>query len=128
MSAIIVAFIIGHINSIDKSINVFRCETGESYVLFITSAVVISIIYMVLVKNFLNKRNIIIENISDGTLLILALHFKAITLLGLYLPFNIVSGFISSLVIMGVSYILIILSKKYCPILIGKMSSRHQTK
>lgn len=62
-----------------------------------------------------------IETISGGILLIMSVHYLMIKPLTALIPgSNVVFWMIDSLIILFITYVLILISKKYFPVLLGK--------
>lgn len=108
---------------LNGNVNVFRCQYGSSLPAFLIVSTSLSCIYFYIMRHLDLYGSPIIERISRGTLLILALHppmqvlqYKFLHLI----PDDMLSALLSTIVIIIVCYPLIILSEKYCPILIGK--------
>lgn len=93
---------------------------GLSMLLFYMNASVLSISFILLCRIILNRENTLARNISDGTLLILSLHYVMISpLKGIFGNWN--WGFIAiSLIIMAVCTLMILACRRWFPVLIGK--------
>ena len=101
-------------------LNVFHCRIGKNILFFYVVAFTMSITFMCLCRLLLNVKCIIIERLSKGTLLILATHLIIFWKIPkLPIP-DILQQLCSLVIVMLISYLLIVLSERYCPILIGK--------
>lgn len=102
-------------------VDMVQCLYGKSLIVFYLITNLISIVFIMLCNLLLRNENIIIKSISNGTLLILALHFPIMSTIKLIYDFNTpLSKLMLGVVIMFICYIGILLSKKYFPILLGK--------
>ena len=102
-------------------VDMVQCLYGKSLIVFYLITNLISIVFIMLCNLLLRNENIIIKNISNGTLLILALHFPIMSTIKLIYDFNTpLSKLMLGVIIMFICYIGILLSKKYFPILLGK--------
>ena len=96
---------------------------NSSFIVFFVNAVLGSL--LLFYACLFLKRSSIIEVLSVGTLIILGCHTRiaAISLMLLHRFYHneIFDGFVSPIISMIVSYFIIIMSQKYCPILLGKI-------
>lgn len=120
ITVLIFSFVLGQANY-GHSVNLFACHYGQNIIIFYLSSALISVCILFLFKLLLNRRIVFIENLSNGTLLILCLHLPLIWTLGKLFGDTNVSYFILSVIIVLLSYPLIILSNGFLPVLIGKM-------
>lgn len=103
------------------SVNLFRCTTGCSTLLFLLSSYAISLNLINVFQLCCTKTNAFVTVISSGTLLILCLHQYIIDLVMRHVDSsNVLVPVVMALVIVGLSYLAINISQRYCPILIGK--------
>ena len=102
-------------------VNIFRLTPGNIVPLFYLSAAIISICLVWLIYQTLKYRNSYIQLVSEGTLLIFAVHQAIFWPLREVLP----GGFWGSLIVALVTVFILSgfawLARKYCPVLIGKM-------
>ena len=102
-------------------VNIFRLTPGKVVPLFYISAAFISICLIWLIYQMLKVRNSYIQLVSEGTLLIFAVHQAIFWPLREVLP----DGFGGSLAVALVAVFVLSgfawLARKYCPALIGKM-------
>lgn len=105
-------------------LNVFHCRIGKSMFLFYVVAFVMSLSFLWLCKLLLNLKSVIIERFSKGTLFVLTFHLPIFWKIPHFRMPDLMHQFLCLLVIMFISYIGIVLSEKYCPILIGKRNSK----
>lgn len=101
-------------------VNIFRAtQAGNSIVIFYLVGFLLSYMIICIISTFLNRSSAIIETISSGTVLILALH--RMFLLGIIynLPKNNFTAITVSILVMIICYPLIVLSKKYFHAIIG---------
>lgn len=99
--------------------NIFRCVTGNSILLYYLICVSFSCLILYIFSKLFTKESTIILTISSGTVLILGLH--RMFLLGIIhtLPKNTFTAIIVSFIVMLICYPLIVLAKKYFPVLLG---------
>ena len=119
---LIVAFAISLLCSkINGAVNLTTCDIGKNYCFFLISGGLGSICLFEFLNRTASKSVRFVENISNGTLLIMSVHYLMIKPLKLLTPSDgIVIWLFDSVIIILITYILILISKKYCPILIGK--------
>lgn len=102
-------------------VNIFRLTPGKEVPLFYISAALISICLIWLIYQSLRVRSRYIELVSEGTLLIFAVHQAIFWPLREVLP----GGFWGSLAVALITVAILSsfawLARKYCPVLIGKM-------
>lgn len=102
-------------------VNLTTCEIETSYLLFLLSGSLGSISMFELLRRLTTKTNNIIRNISEGTLLIMSVHYLLIKPITTFLPStNVFMWIIDSFIILSITYCLILLSKRCCPVLLGK--------
>lgn len=102
-------------------VNLTTAETGRCYILFLISGSLGSISFFEFLRRIFNRPSRIVETISGGTLLIMSVHYLMIKPLTTLIPSATVCFWLlDSLVILGISYGLILISKRYCPVLLGK--------
>ena len=107
-------------NANGNGINVYHCYIGNSIFVFYLVAFFISVMIMLMCKTFLNFGSKIIKRLSNGTLLILAVHLIILWKTPKIGVECIIEPIIDTIVIMFVCYWLIYLSEKFIPELIGK--------
>ena len=108
----------------DQSINVFRNNVGNNILTFYIVTFSLSFISMTLCSILFNRRSKIVETLSQGTLLILATHLIIFWKIPkLPIP-DILQQLCSLVIIMLISYLMIVISERYCPILIGKRKKK----
>lgn len=115
--------ILGYFNSVKSGghLNVFNCETGYNVFAFLVVAYAMSYAVIKFFVCCFDKKNNVIITVSQGTLLILCLHQTMLDLLSRYMDINIVYiPFVMSIIVLAVSYFMIVVARKYCPILLGK--------
>lgn len=99
-----------------SGINSFRCAFGKNILLFYIVAFALSFILFFICFTFSRKDYHFIRTISNGTLFILCTHLIIIWKINIFLH----NSFVISAVVLLISYPLIMLIERYCPILIGK--------
>ncbi len=105
-------------------INVFRCVTGFNIILFWLVAVVLSYNFLKFIETFMTAKHKVVETISQGTIVILCLHQLVVNILTeRWGETSCISSLVISLFTMLVSYPIVKLSMRHCPILIGKKNS-----
>lgn len=107
-------------------INVFRCEGGTYVSLFYINAAMISLFWILLFSQFLNKRNLHVEKLAKGMIILLATHFTMIDLFALVLPLTIPMTFVVAILVMIIGYFLSVFSYVHFPILFGKYDFRRK--
>lgn len=116
-SQIVLGFYIAHQNGF---VNIFRCKPGDFVPLFYLSATLISVGLVQFVYETLNRSNGYIRLISEGTLIIFTLHQSIFWPLRELMPKGNLWALgiaLSAIVVLsGLAW----LSRKYCPVLIGK--------
>ena len=118
---LVVILILEGIGYFNGNVNIFRAtNAGDSIVIFYVVGFLLSYLIIVLISYFFNKYNSVVTTISKGTILILCTHQFFIVQINNLFPLNTITSVILSFVILSISYGLIKLSYKYCPILIGK--------
>lgn len=107
----------------DREVNVFRSDYGDNFMLFFSSATVLSVIYMLLFRINLNRRRIpIIEELSCGTIFILATHQLAFVVVSHFINLGMFGTLLSpffALLYVFVCIFPIRLCMRFCPILLG---------
>lgn len=116
-----VAFVAGYYNSGEIGVNVFRCIYGNNLLLFLITATYISVWYMIVFARAFTKQNRIIEDISVGTLLILAIHPTLIAFLKHLCLLNTITSLIISILMLVVFGFIIRFTKHRWPIVIGRI-------
>lgn len=102
-------------------VDMVQCIFGKNLLIFYFVSILISIILILICRSLLDVSSSLIETISNGTLLILALHFPMISFFRRLYSFDSpFSRFMLGVLIMILCYYGIILSKKHLPILLGK--------
>ena len=101
--------------------NLFRCVVGYSLFISLLVAYIISYCIILLLHLYLNFDLSVIKTISNGTLLILCTHLTVLYWLQLLFDSSKIGiPLLLTIVVMSLSYLLILLSSKYFPLLIGK--------
>ena len=102
-------------------VNLFRCTPGDIVPLFYLSATLTSVGLMLLIRHTLNFANSYIQLVSEGTLIIFALHQSIFWPLREWIPqgnlWALGIALTAIVVLSGLAW----LSRRYCPVLIGKM-------
>ena len=101
-----------------SGINAFRCDFGKNIFLFYLVSFALSIILFIICHTFSSKDYHFIRTISNGTLFILCTHLIIIWKINSILE----NSILISIIVLLISYPLIMLCERYCPILIGKRS------
>ena len=99
-----------------SGINAFRCDFGKNIFLFYLVSFALSIILFIICHTFSSKDYHFIRTISNGTLFILCTHLIIIWKINSILE----NSILISIIVLLISYPLIMLCERYCPILIGK--------
>lgn len=102
------------------AVDCIQSQYGDSLFTFYCVGTILSLMFICLCRILLNFESKVLRNISQGTLLILSVHYAMIgplnSILGKYNW-----GFIAiATIIMLVCYILILFCKRWMPVLIGK--------
>ncbi|OYP50848.1 hypothetical protein CIK97_04565 [Prevotella sp. P3-120] len=121
LSALLFAFMIGimKFENGGEITDMYHFCFGNSVVLYYVMAMLGTAALMIVARTL--PRNRIIEDISDGTFLILGVHFQVVKgLKPVVESIGDESQLVSLLLVLILCYPLIILSKIYCPILLGK--------
>ena len=105
---------------LNGSVIPFRLQLG-SVPLFYLGATFISISLIWLICETLRIRNSYIQLISEGTLLIFAVHQSILWPLRDVIPDGVWSAFVSTVLTILILSGFVWLARKYCPVLIGKM-------
>lgn len=106
---------------INGTVYLTTCDVSRSYILFLMSSIIGCICLFCMLQRLTRKSFSLIETISEGTLLIMSLHYLLIKPIVTFIPLDGFWGWmVDSMIIMGITTILVYLSKKYCPVLIGK--------
>lgn len=108
-----------HING---HVNVFRCSPADDPVLFFLNATLVSISLICLIYNLLNFANGYICLVSEGTLLIFAVHQSILWPFHAIWPKNTVIIILIAFLTVAILSVFVYLAKKYCPVLIGKLN------
>ena len=112
-----VGFLLGIYNGM---VNALTCETGKNVIVYYAVGFVISASLMWLCSILLVVKSKLIQSISEGTILILAVHLAMIDGLTYVFKLSMLWSIVSSVIIMGICVIIVLFAKRYCPILIGK--------
>lgn len=117
ISFMIIGLLIAHHNGF---VNLFRCTPGDIVPLFYLSATFTSVGLFLLIRYTLDCTNSFVQLVSEGTLIIFALHQSILWPLRDLIPQgNIWALVIAMIIVTGISG-LAWLSRRYCPVLIGK--------
>ena len=102
------------------SIDVISLQYGNSILLFYAVAAILSFVFMILCRICFNWSNKVLRLLSEGTLLVLSIHYVMISPLNALFG-NYQFGFIViTVVILSVCLLLISISKRWFPVMIGK--------
>ena len=113
-------FYLGNIISPLNHLDIFNCYIGSNILLFYLITFSLAFLFLILCRTLLNYHSNIITTYSNGTLLILGIHLMIFWKIPKISVTSIIYSFISLSIILFISFYLIYLSEKYCPILIGK--------
>ena len=121
---LIIIFIYLGCSKSNGQVNLTTCSLGESYLLFLVSGTLGSIALLETLRRLSkrsNKSNKIIVTISEGTLLIMSVHYLMIKPIITIIPTStVLYWLLDSSIILAITYCLILISKHYCPVLLGK--------
>ena len=106
------------VSYINGRIDIIKCNFGHNITLFYFDSIVVSLSFLYLSMRYLNIGNKVIRHLSDGTFLIMAIHYVMIKPIRYLCGVN-SYGIFESIIIMGICYCLILISKRYFPLLIG---------
>ena len=109
----------GYFTTMNGGVNIFRCHPGDNALLFYLTAGLMSLSLFILTSIVFRKANKNIQLISEGTLLIFAVHQSILWPLHEHLTHGLVS-FLVAVGLITVFCPFISLCKKYAPVLIGK--------
>lgn len=103
-------------------VNMFRCDTGNNFFLFLVVSYMLSYLLIRLFQLVFSKESIVVQAISNGTLLILCVHQTVIIIIKVL---EIKSGvsfhpLLMPFIVLILLYMPIKLCDRYVPILIGK--------
>jgi len=119
---ILVMLVLGfYIVSTNGFVNIFRLTPGKVPPLFYLSATLISVALIWFMYQTFKVRNSYIQLVSEGTLLIFAVHQAIFQPMGKLLPGGTWGSLAVALVTVAVLSGFAWLARKYCPVLIGKM-------
>lgn len=108
-------------SKLNGKVNLTTCSLGLSYLLFWVSGTLGSIGLFEIIRRLTKRSNKVIETISEGTLLIMSLHYLMVKPMITVIPTsNVFYWLADSFVILAITFSLILLSKRYCPVLLGK--------
>lgn len=114
---IVLGLYIAHLNGF---VNIFRCRPGDCVPLFYLAATLVSIGLIQLIYKILNHSNNYVQLISEGTLLIFALHQSIFWPLREFMPkgnlWTLGIALMAIVILSGLAW----LSRRYCPVFIGK--------
>ena len=117
ISMIVIGFIIAHHNGF---VNIFRCNPGDIVPLFYLSASLSSAGLLLLIRHTLDCTNSFVRLVSEGTLIIFALHQSIFWPLREFMPqgnlWSLGIALITVVLLSGLAW----LSRRFCPVLIGK--------
>ncbi|MCQ2237795.1 MAG: acyltransferase family protein [Bacteroidaceae bacterium] len=108
-----------YFTTMNGGVNIFRCHPGDNALLFYLTAGLMSLSLFILTSIVFHKANKNIQLISEGTLLIFAVHQSILWPLHEHLSHGLVS-FLVAVGLITVFCPFISLCKKYAPVLIGK--------
>ena len=115
--AILIMVLTGKFNG---RVNVFTCAVGKDILLYYLVSTIISYVAIYYISKCLRKPNTIVEYISMGTILILALHISMIDGMSFGIHMNSLLSIVLAVIILSLSTGMIVLSLKYFPFLLGK--------
>lgn len=117
LSQVVLGLLIAHFNGF---VNIFRCNPGDIVPLFYLSATLVSVGLIQLIYYLFNRPNRYIQLVSEGTLIIFALHQSILWPLRGYMPkgnlWALGIALATILLLSGLAW----LSRRYWPVLIGK--------
>ena len=117
----ILVVLLCHLGLENGHVDMVQCLTGKNLLVFYFISALISILIILICRNLLDVFSRLVETISNGTLLVLALHFPMISFFRKFYSFDTsLSRLFLGILIMILCYYGIILSKKYLQILLGK--------
>lgn len=108
---------LGYING---GINVFTCQCGKSFLLYLLVGFVISVDLLCICSLVFKKTNGIIQKISEGTILIIAMHVAFIDAIRYVIHLNNIGMILCACVVMAFCVILEMFFLKYAPALVGR--------
>ena len=107
------------------NVNLFRGKTGDNLPCFLVVAYGLSYLSLKVIELFGYDSNNVVRTFSLGTLFIVCTHQTLIMTIAHFISYDrIILPIITTVVILLVSYPVIILLEKYCPLLIGKSKIR----
>ena len=115
--ASIMCVYIGYING---GVNVFTCQYGRNYLLFLLVGLILSIVLFYVCSLVFSRPIKLVEMISEGTILIIALHVAFIDSIRHYIQLNTLGIICCSCLVMLICIILEYLFLKYAPYLLGR--------
>ena len=108
-------------SKLNGKVNLTICSLGMNYLLFLVSGTLGSIGLFEILRRLKFSSNRVIEIISEGTLLIMSVHYLMIKPMITLVPAsNVFYWLVDSFVILTMTFGLIVLSKRFCPVLLGK--------
>ena len=114
----IISLVFSYING---TVYLTTCDVGRSYVLFLVSSILGSICLFAILQRLIKKSFSLVEMISEGTLLIMSVHYLMIKpIIALIPSSNVFYWLVASFIILTITIGLIIIAKRYCPVLLGK--------
>ena len=114
----IISLVFSYING---TVYLTTCDVGKSYILFLMSSILGSICLFGILQRLTKKSFSLVEMISEGTLLIMSVHYLMIKpIIALIPSSNVFYWLVDSFIILTITICLIIIAKRYCPVLLGK--------
>lgn len=114
---LIFLFYIGHRNG---TVAMIFCSYGYNIVVFYSVAIFISLILMVLVRKICNKSVVLVKLISEGTFLIMSIHYMLLNTVMQIFPNNGIGMIATALLTLFICLLSICFCKKYFPFALGK--------
>lgn len=109
--------VVGRLNG---RVNVFTCAVGHDITIYYIVSSLLSFMILYAISKMMSAKNKFVEIISSGTILILAMHVVMIDGLCYDVQMNSLLSILVGIVIMVISIMLIMLSLRYFPFILGK--------
>lgn len=120
ITASILSVYIGYING---GVNVFTCQYGQNYLLFLFDGLILSIVLLYVCSIVFSRPIKLVEMISEGTILTIALHVAFIDSIRHFIQLNTLGIICCSCLVMLICIILEYLFLNYAPYLLGRRKS-----
>lgn len=108
-----------HLNN-NHAVGIFECNFGKYISLYYISSSMTALCIIILCFLLLDSKWKVIETLSNGTLFILCTHLMIKWKIMRFFSNDVLSTFVTTTIILVVSYFLIVFCNKHCPILLGK--------